>query len=175
MLKGQCTFLEVDGDIPSLIPDESPDDDVIEENRKRLVEHLEFLIVSIKDGSSLIHEINPKATAGEDVGAEYTPTEADPDKIDGLFDDVEPPRREDAPIREEAEAPVEDHDGLIEVDVDRGESRYAKPGTLKREAKTLDHLMTHRCSNPYCDSCIRAKMRHCKTRRTIQEEVIQVG
>jgi len=54
---------------------------------------------------------------------------------------------------------------LIEVDVDRGESRYTKPGTLKREAKTLDHLLTHRYSYPYCDSCTRAKMKHFKTRK----------
>ena len=49
--------------------------------------------------------------------------------------------------------------------VEHGESRYAKPGTFKREAKSLDHLMTHRYSNPYCESCIRAKMRHFKTRK----------
>lgn len=59
----------------------------------------------------------------------------------------------------------EDHDGLVEVDVEHGSPRYAKPGSLKREAKTLDHLMTHRYSNPYCDSCARAKMRHFKTRK----------
>ena len=61
--------------------------------------------------------------------------------------------------------PDEDHDGVIEVDVEHGAPRYAKPGSLKREAKTLDHLLTHRYSNPYCDSCIRAKMRHFKTRK----------
>ena len=43
---------------------------------------------------------------------------------------------------------VGDPEGLIEVDVEHGESQYAKPGTLKREAKTFDHLMTHRYSNP---------------------------
>ena len=53
----------------------------------------------------------------------------------------------------------------IEVDVVEGESRVAKRGTLKREANSLNHELTHRYKNPYCDSCIRAKMKHFKTRR----------
>ena len=53
----------------------------------------------------------------------------------------------------------------IEVDVAEGESRVAKRGTLKREANSLNHKLTHRYKNPYCDSCIRAKMKHFKTRR----------
>ena len=53
----------------------------------------------------------------------------------------------------------------IEVDVVEGESRVAKRGTLKREANSLNHKLTHRYKNPYCDSCIRAKMKHFKTRR----------
>ena len=53
----------------------------------------------------------------------------------------------------------------IEVDVVEGESRVAKRGTLKREANSLHHKLTHRYKNPYCDSCIRAKMKHFKTRR----------
>ena len=53
----------------------------------------------------------------------------------------------------------------IEVDVVEGESRVAKRGTLMREANSLHHKLTHRYKNPYCDSCIRAKMKHFKTRR----------
>ena len=53
----------------------------------------------------------------------------------------------------------------IEIDVVEGESRVAKRGTLKREADSLNHKLTHRYKNPYCDSCIRAKMKHFKTRR----------
>ena len=53
----------------------------------------------------------------------------------------------------------------IEVDVVEGESRVAKRETLKREANSLNHKLTHRYKNPYCDSCIRAKMKHFKTRR----------
>ncbi len=52
------------------------------------------------------------------------------------------------PTREGGKAPADEHVGLIEVEVERGSSRCAKPGTLKREAKMLDHFMTHRYSNP---------------------------
>ena len=40
-----------------------------------------------------------------------------------------------------------------------------KKGTLKHEADTLEHMVTHRYANPYCDACVRAKMRHFKTKR----------
>ena len=51
--------------------------------------------------------------------------------------------RDERPGYEEGDAPDEEHDGLIEVEVERGESRHAEPGTLKRQSKTVDHLMTH--------------------------------
>eukprot|EP00435_Cladocopium_sp_Y103_P049150 s608_g14.t1 len=59
----------------------------------------------------------------------------------------------------------EDDDDDIEVDVIEGESRVAKRGTLKHEAKSLEHKLTHKYKNPYCDSCVRAKMKHFKTKR----------
>ena len=57
----------------------------------------------------------------------------------------------------------EDEEGLLEVDVVDGETRLSKPGVLKNEAKSVLHLMTHRYKNPYCKSCVRAKMKHYKT------------
>ena len=63
------------------------------------------------------------------------------------------------------EEAVEGDEDDIEIDVVEGESRVAKRGTLKREANSLKHKLTHRYKNPYCDSCIRAKMKHFKTRR----------
>lgn len=111
--EGNCTFLHIGGDIPYLIPNDPRDEDTAEENRKRLVEHLEPLIVRMKDGSSMPNESSPKATAGEEVGAEYSSSEAGHDDIEGLFDDVKPLRREEEPAREEADEPVEDHDRLV--------------------------------------------------------------
>ena len=46
-----------------------------------------------------------------------------------------------------------------------GEVRLAKRGTLKYEAKTLENLLTHRYKNPYCNSCVREKMKHHRTFR----------
>ena len=109
---------------------------------------------------------------GESVGGgDYEPSEVGAEADDIVaFDDEDPHKKDEDAVPEGDKVPApepssEDPEGLIEVEVERGESRYAKPGTLKREAKTLDHLMTHRYSNPFCDSCIRAKMRHFKTRK----------
>ena len=44
-------------------------------------------------------------------------------------------------------------------------ARKARVGTLKAEAKTLAHLCTHRYRNPYCEACIRAKMKQYRTVR----------
>ena len=60
---------------------------------------------------------------------------------------------------------IEDDEGQLEVDIVDGDTRLARRGTLKHEAKTLVHLLTHRFKNPYCESCVRAKMKHFKTNR----------
>ena len=60
---------------------------------------------------------------------------------------------------------ADDDDEALEVDIVDGDARLARRGTLKREAKTLTHLLTHRFKNPYCESCVRAKMKHYKTHR----------
>ena len=86
--------------------------------------------------------------------------------------------RGDGDAEEEAEVPRDDEDeddeeGMIEVDVHEGEPRMAKPGALKAEAKTVAHLLTHRYRNPYCQSCVRAKMKHFRTRRGAFKRVLK--
>ena len=171
---GVCTFLEVDGDIPYLIPGSIPKDDELKEYRTKLISHLESLINKLKERENGEDNDQPKAAAGESPGEDlFGPSDEEVEEpARGEEAGGERPEGEDAPEAERGDGPPvpdarpdEDHDGLIEVDVDHGSPRYAKPGSLKREAKTLDHLMTHRYSNPYCDSCIRAKMRHFKTRK----------
>ena len=63
--------------------------------------------------------------------------------------------------------PPEEEDDEDDIDVDDpdGGVRLSKRGTLKHEARTLEHLLTHRYKNPYCNSCVRAKMKHHKTYR----------
>ena len=45
---GICTFLEVDGDIPYLIPGRTPKGEEMKENRTKLIEHLGSLITKLK-------------------------------------------------------------------------------------------------------------------------------
>ena len=71
------------------------------------------------------------------------------------------------------DADEDDDDGMIEVDVHEGEPRMAKPGALKAEAKTVAHLLTHRYRNPNCQSCVRAKMKHFRTRRGAFKRVLK--
>ena len=86
--------------------------------------------------------------------------------------------RDDGDAEGEAEVPrgEEDEDegeGVIEVDVHEGEPRMAKPGALKAEAKTMSHSLTHRYRNPYCQSCVRAKMKHFRTHRGAFKRVLK--
>ena len=172
--EGSCTFLDVDGDIPYLIPGNIPKDEEIRESREKLIKHLEELTQRLKDIDDRHENSIPKATAGEADDMElYTPTDDEPEGPASRAEPRDEPHEKDIePDGEDVKVPptsdtgaANDPEGMIEVNVERGESRYAKPGTLKREAKTLDHLMAHRYSNPYCESCMRAKMRHFKTRK----------
>ena len=70
------------------------------------------------------------------------------------------------PAPEADENPEVDHDGE-EVGAENGPHEEEKDedddidvydplpkrGTLKHEARTLEHLLTHRYKNPYCNSC----------------------
>ena len=94
---------------------------------------------------------------------------------DGDDDDDRVPAADEDP---EVDQPNEDEIGVengpheeeydeddIDVDDPDGGVRLSKRGTLKHEARTLEHLLTHRYKNPYCNSCVRAKMKHHKTYR----------
>ena len=68
----------------------------------------------------------------------------------------------DADERDEGGGSDEDE---VEVDVEAGRGVKRKKGTLKHEAGTLEHMVTQRFANPYCDACVRAKMRHFNTKK----------
>ena len=59
----------------------------------------------------------------------------------------------------------EDDDDVLDVDEEDGGVGLSKRGTLKNEARSKNHLLTHRYKNPFCESCVRAKMKHRKTFR----------
>ena len=70
----------------------------------------------------------------------------------------------------------EDDDDVIDVDEEDGGVRLSKRGTLKNEARSKLHLLTHRYKNPYCESCVRAKMKHRKTfRGAFQRKLTKFG
>ena len=111
------------------------------------------------------------ATTGEDAegpaddeveGPPDDETSADetPDEEVPLAEAGRPPEPPDGGRENEAE-----DDREIEVEGEGAPTRKAKIGALKAEAKTLAHLCTHRYRNPYCEACIRAKMKHYRTER----------
>ena len=64
--EGVCTFLEVDGDIPYLIPGSIPKDDEMKENRAKIIGHLESLISKLRAKEQKDQDEKPIAAAGEE-------------------------------------------------------------------------------------------------------------
>ena len=119
----------------------------------------------------------------EDDGYEPSIREEGPDEEDARIDEV-PGQNEDGDDDDDDRIPAADDDPEVdqpdedEVGVENGPHeeeddeddpdggvRLSKRGTLKHEARTLEHLLTHRYKNPYCNSFVRAKMKHHKTYR----------
>ena len=65
------------------------------------------------------------------------------------------------PGEDEAEGEDDDADpeAGVEVDIYEGASTKKRISTLKDDANTLTHLLTHRYRNPLCEPCVKAKMR----------------
>lgn len=66
--EGVCTFLEVDGDIPYLIPGSIPKDDELKENCTKIIGHLESLIIKLKNKEREDDDKKPIAAPGETTG-----------------------------------------------------------------------------------------------------------
>ena len=73
--------------------------------------------------------------------------------------DVGPPGEDEAEGEEDA-----DPEAGIEVDICEGASIKKRISTLKGDANTLTHLLPHRYRNPFCESCVKAKMRHFRSK-----------
>eukprot|EP00435_Cladocopium_sp_Y103_P031553 s503_g8.t1 len=56
-------------------------------------------------------------------------------------------------------------DDDLDAPDDDGNPELRRRGTLKAEARELKHLLTYRYKNPYCDACVRAKMKYYKSYR----------
>ena len=185
--EGQRIQMYVKGDIPYIKvgseKSERMDDEESLEVFKTLkkfkggdLEPLEEKVISkeVNDSPSATDGADEKATPGLDAdGEEIDPEHADDADDEGVEDEIyeggeEAAIEDDEVVDEEPPPPIpaaEHDEDEVEVDDGEGVPRRAKVGTLKAEAGTLSHLCTHRYRNPYCQSCIRAKMRHFKTRR----------
>ncbi|OLP93893.1 hypothetical protein AK812_SmicGene24167 [Symbiodinium microadriaticum] len=169
--EGKRISLFVHGDIPYVRAGSQkagPCDNEVAANIKAIFDDIG------EDGSlsSAVADVaTATATTGEDAegpaddeveGPPDDETSADetPDEEVPLAEAGRPPEPPDGGRENEAE-----DDREIEVEGEGAPTRKAKIGALKAEAKTLAHLCTHRYRNPYCEACIRAKMKHYRTER----------
>ena len=111
----------------------------------------------------------------DDRGDEYA--EFDDDEYEPSIGPDAEEGEHDVEIEEIPEGKAhEDDDDVIDVDEEDGGVRLSKRGTLKNEARSKLHLLTHRYKNPYCESCVRAKMKHRKTfRGAFQRKLTKFG
>ena len=111
----------------------------------------------------------------DDRGDEYA--EFDDDEYEPSIGPDAEEGEHDVEIEEIPEGEArEDDDDVIDVDEEDGGVRLSKRGTLKNEGRSKLHLLTHRYKNPYCESCVRAKMKHRKTfRGAFQRKLTKFG
>ena len=133
--------------------------------------------VAVGSDPDYVEELASYDDEPDDRGDEY----AEFDDDDGYEPSLGPDAEEgehDVEIEEipEGEAREDDDDDVIDVDEEDGGVRLSKRGTLKNEARSKLHLLTHRYKNPYCESCVRAKMKHRKTfRGAFQRKLTKFG
>ena len=120
--------------------------------------------IAVGGDPDYIEELASHDDEPDDRGDEYA--EFDDDEYEpSIGPDIEEGEH-DVEIEEIPEGEArEDDDDVIDVDEEDGGVRLSKRGTLKNEARSKLHLLTHRYKNPYCESCVRAKMKHRKTFR----------
>ena len=132
--------------------------------------------VAVGSDPDYIEELASHDDEPDDRGDEY----AEFDDDDGYEPSLGPDAEEgehDVEIEEIPEGEArEDDDDVIDVDEEDGGVRLSKRGTLKNEARSKLHLLTHRYKNPYCESCVRAKMKHRQTfRGAFQRKLTKFG
>ncbi|CAE7187272.1 unnamed protein product, partial [Symbiodinium sp. CCMP2456] len=169
--EGKRISLFVHGDIPYIragSQKSGPCEDEVASNIKSIFDGIgESGLLS----STAVDAAPATASSGADAdGPQEEELEGPPD--DEISADEAPD--EEVPVAEAGRPPEppdgEREDGAedereIEVEGEGEPTRKAKIGTLKAEAKTLAHLCAHRYRNPYCEACIRAKMKHYRTER----------
>ena len=184
----EIVHLHVKDDIPYLVGDRNARSNRHRPVSEDILEQMKTLkeIIGVEQDGGEAEEKeeevgDPYALAGEEDGVEAVdfgpPGGAGP----------APPRVEEPgevargrgpePGEDEAEGEKDaDHEAGIEVDIYEGASVKKRTGTLKDDANTLTHLLTHRYRNPFCESCMKAKMTHFRSKSgAFQEEVKTFG
>ena len=131
--------------------------------------------VAVGSDPDYIEEMACHDDEPDDRGDEYA--EFDDDEYEPSIGPDAEEGEHDVEIEEIPEGEArEDDDDVIDVDEEDGGVRLSKRGTLKNEARSKLHLLTHRYKNPYCESCVRAKMKHRKTfRGAFQRKLTKFG
>ena len=135
---------------------------------------------SIKAGVAAAAEAVPGEVDGEEEEGDEHARPPDPEPHEVPDEEVpaeEAGRPPDPPGGGVGDIPLhgDDDDREIQIEGEGAPPKKAKIGTLNAEANTLAHLCTHRYRNPYCDSCIRAKMKHFRTRRGAFQRIEVMG
>ena len=167
----EIVHLHVKSDIPYLVGDRNA-----RSNRHRPVSE------DILEHMKMLKEINGIERDGDEAEVEEEEVGEPQYALAGEEDGVEavdfgppggagpaPPRVEEPgeeargrgpePGEDEAEGEDDaDPEAGIEFDIKK------RIGTLKDDANSLTHLLTHRYRNPFCESCVKAKMRHFRSK-----------
>ena len=120
----------------------SPMSKIKNKRRSKRKRHAKIMEHEVAVGSDVeeddIHEVEDNDDEEDEVRSRYEPTIAG--EIDELEHDVEV---------DDDLADDEDDEDIIDVDEEDGDPRLSKRGALKHDAKTKEHLLTHRFKNPY--------------------------
>ena len=140
-----------------------------------LVEHMRS---AVGDDNRPAVPAEPKDSGGEVIEAALRSIEADDEgpkpPVSGFPAGEQNKGR---PEQDESEiAAAEEDPGVVLVDENNGAPVKVPKRKLKEEAVSMAHLISHRFKNPYCQACVRGKMRHLYTKKgAFQRELKEWG
>ena len=171
----EIVHLHVKDDIPYLVAERNARSDRHRPVSEDIMEHMKMLKEVIGIGQD-----GGEAEEDEEVGGPQHALAGEEDGVEAV--DFGPPGGAGpAPPRveepgDEGEDDDADPEAGIEVDNYEGASIKKRIGTLKDDTNTLTHVLTHRYRNPLCESCVKAKMRHFRSKSgAFQREVKTFG
>ena len=175
---GKLVALAVEDDIPYHIsgdPRCQPVEPTHELSIPCLVEHIRS---TVGDDNRPAVPAEPKDSGDEMIEAALRSIEADDEgpkpPVSGFPAGEQNKGR---PEQDESEiAAAEEDPGVVLVDENNGAPVKVPKRKLKEEAVSMAHLISHRFKNPYCQACVRGKMRHLYTKKgAFQRELKEWG